>query len=187
MRFSLFNLLIFSFSLAAQAEQVTIETKHATMVLEVENGKQPQYVYFGQKLSDFDLASLQTPRNGRMDAYPAYGMNCPAEAALAMKHADGNMSTELVVTGWETSPSPSYRRGTVTRITMKDTVYPMTVVLCYGAYEDEDIIETWAEITNGEAKTVTLTQFASCSLPIRRGNVWLSHFYGSCANEARLV
>ena len=179
--------MLLATSLMAQAEQVTIETKRSTMVLNVENGKQPQYVYFGQKLSDFDLASLQTPRNGRMDAYPAYGMNCPAEAALAMKHADGNMSTELVVTGWETSPSPSYRRGTVTRITMKDTVYPMTVVLCYGAYEDEDIIETWAEITNGEAKTVTLTQFASCSLPIRRGNVWLSHFYGSWANEARLV
>ena len=171
----------------AQAEQVTIGTKHSTMVLEVENGKQPQYVYFGQKLSDFDLANLQTPRNGRMDAYPAYGMNCPAEAALAMKHADGNMSTELVVTGWETSPSPSYRRGTVTRITMKDTVYPITVVLCYKAYEDEDMIETWTEITNGEAKPVTLTQFASICLPIRRGNVWLSHFYGSWANEARLV
>ena len=103
--------LLLGASLMAQAEQVTIETKRSTMVLNVENGKQPQYVYFGQKLSDFDLASLQTPRNGRMDAYPAYGMNCPAEAALAMKHADGNMSTELVVTGWETSPSPSCRRG----------------------------------------------------------------------------
>ena len=77
MRFSLFNLLIFSFSLAAQAEQVTIETKHATMVLEVENGKQPQYVYFGQKLSDFDLKNLQAPRNGRMNAYPLrYGLSC---------------------------------------------------------------------------------------------------------------
>ncbi len=88
MRFSLFNLLIFSFSLAAQAEQVTIETKHATMVLEVENGKQPQYVYFGQKLSDFDLKNLQAPRNGRMNAYPAYGMDCPAEAAIAVTHAE---------------------------------------------------------------------------------------------------
>ena len=68
MKLSLFSFLIFSFSLAAQAEQVTIETKHATMVLEVENGKQPQYVYFGQKLSDFDLKNLQAPRNGRRTA-----------------------------------------------------------------------------------------------------------------------
>jgi len=180
MKFSLLNLLIFSFSLAAQAEQVTIGTKHSTMVLEVENGKQPQYVYFGQKLSDFDLKNLQPPRNGRMNAYPAYGMDCPAEAAIAVTHADGNMSTELFVTGME-------KQDGIVRIILKDPVYPTTVALCYKAYEDEDMIETWTEITNGEAKPVTLTQFASICLPIRRGNVWLSHFYGSWANEARLV
>ena len=162
------------------AKQVVVQTKNATMVLDVENGRQPQYVYFGQKLSDFDLAHLQPPRNGRMDAYPAYGMNCPAEAALAMRHADGNMSTELFVTGCE-------KQDGVVRITLKDPVYPTTVVLCYKAYEDEDMIETWTEISNGEAKPVALTQFASLCLPIRRGNVWLSHFYGSWANEARLV
>ena len=150
------------------------------MVLEVENGKQPQYVYYGAKLSDYDLLHLQKPRNGRMDAYPAYGMNCPAEAALAMTHADGNMSTEMVATDMQT-------QGDIIRIILKDPIYPTTVALCYKAYQDEDMIETWAEINNGEAKPVTLTQFASIALPIRRGNVWLSHFYGSWANEARLV
>ena len=172
--------MLLAVSMSMQAKQVTIQTKNTTMVLEVENGKQPQYVYYGAKLSDYDLAHLQTPRNGRMDAYPAYGMNCPAEAALAMKHADGNMSTEMIVRGMET-------KGDVTRITLSDPIYPTTVTLCYKAYQDEDMIETWTEIQNGEAKPVTLTQFASIALPIRRGNVWLSHFYGSWANEARLV
>ena len=176
----IFAMLLAASLQVAQAEQVTIETKHSTMVLEVENGKQPQYVYFGQKLSDFDLKNLQTPRNGRMNAYPAYGMDCPAEAAVAVTHADGNMSTELFVTGLE-------KKDGITRITLKDPVYPTSVALCYKAYEDEDMIETWTEITNGEAKPVTLSQFASICLPIRRGNVWLSHFYGSWANEARLV
>ena len=78
------------------AEQVVIQTKNTTMVLNVEGNKQPQYVYFGTRLSDYDLQNMQLPRNGRMDAYPAYGMNCPAEAAIAMRHADGNMSTVLV-------------------------------------------------------------------------------------------
>ena len=95
----IFAMLLTASIQTAQAEQVTIETKHSTMVLEVENGKQPQYVYYGQKLSDFDLKNLQAPRNGRMNAYPAYGMDCPAEAAIAVKHADGNMSTELFVAG----------------------------------------------------------------------------------------
>lgn len=164
----------------AWAKQVVIQTKNTTMVLDVETGKQPQYVYYGAKLSDYDLQNLQSPRDGRMDAYPTYGMNCPAEAAVAMTHADGNMSTELFATDVTT-------QGSVTQITLKDPKYPVQVVLCYQARFDEDMIETWTEIKNGETKPITLTQFASCSLPIRRGNVWLSHFGGSWGNEARLI
>ena len=179
-KFLFFALLVAS-AQTAMAEQVTIQTKNTTMVLNVDQGKQPQYVYYGAKLNDYDLAHLQTPRNGRMDAYPAYGMNCPAEAAIAMRHADGNLSTELQATGSIT------HEGMITRIWMKDPVYPITVALCYMPRPEEDMIETWTEIQNGESKPVTLTQFASICLPIRRGDVWLSHFYGSWANEARLV
>ena len=164
----------------ASAEQVVVQTKNTTMILNVDEGKQPQYVYFGAKLSDSDLQHMQRTHGGRMDAYPAYGMNCPAEAALAMTHADGNLSTALIATG------DVEQEGAITRIRMKDPVYPITVDLCYMARPEVDMIETWTEIKNGEAKTVTLTQFASICLPIRRGNVWLSHFYGSWGNEARL-
>ena len=164
----------------ASAEQVVVQTKNTTMVLNVDEGKQPQYVYFGAKLSDSDLQHMQRTHGGRMDAYPAYGMNCPAEAALAMTHADGNLSTALIATG------DVEQEGAITRIRMKDPVYPITVDPCYMSRPEVDMIETWTEIKNGEAKTVTLTQFASICLPIRRGNVWLSHFYGSWGNEARL-
>ena len=176
----LFLAILLAAGSMSRAEQMVVQTKNTTMVLDVENNKQPQYIYYGTRLSDYDLQHLQLPRNGRMDAYPAYGMNCPAEAAIAMRHADGNMSTQLFV-------SDMKKEGDVTKITLKDPKYPVSVVLCYKAYFEEDMIETWTEISNGEAKPVTLTQFASCALPIRRGNVWLSHFYGSWANEARLV
>jgi len=177
-----FFALLMACAQTAMAEQVTVETKNTTMVLNVDKGKQPQYVYYGARLSEAELQHLQRSAVfGRMDAYPAYGMNCPAEAALAMTHADGNMSTELLATGSIT------QEGMITRIWMKDPVYPITVALCYMPRIEEDIIETWTEIQNGESKPVTLTQFASICLPIRRGEVWLSHFYGSWANEARLV
>ncbi|SEV99286.1 alpha-galactosidase [Prevotella aff. ruminicola Tc2-24] len=179
MKKTLFLALLMLSSQMAEAKQVTVQTKNMTMVLNVDEGKQPQYVYFGAKLSDYDLAHLQAPRGGRMDAYPAYGMDCPAEAALAMRHADGSLATELVATGVE-------QQDGVTRIHLKDTVYPVTVDLCYKGYQDVDMIETWTEIRNGEAKPVTLTQFASCCLPIRRGNVWISSFYGSWGNEGIL-
>ena len=178
------KLLFFAFLMAgaqtAMAEQVTIQTKNTTMVLNVDEGKQPQYVYYGTKLSDYDLQHLQSHGAGRMNAYPAYGMDCPAEAAIAMRHADGNMSTQLVATG------QVKHEGMITRIPLKDTVYPVTVNLCYMPRPEVDMIEVWTEIENGEAKPVTLTQFASICLPIRRGNVWLSHLYGSWGNEARL-
>ena len=173
-----FALLLLS-SQMTEAKQVTIQTKNMTMVLNVDEGKQPQYVYFGAKLSDYDLTHLQNPRGGRMNAYPAYGMDCPSEAALAMRHADGSLATELVATGVE-------QQDGVTRIHLKDTVYPIAVDLCYKGYQDVDMIETWTEIKNSEAKPVTLTQFASCCLPIRRGNVWISSFYGSWGNEGIL-
>ena len=176
----LFLAILLAASSMSRAEQVVIQTKNTTMVLDVENNRQPQYVYYGARLSEYDLQHLQLPRSGRMNAYPAYGMNCPAEAALAMTHADGNLSTELVATG------AVKQDGQITRISLKDRVYPISVDLCFKAYQDVDMIETWTEITNGEAKPVTLTQFASCSLPIRRGNVWLSSFYGSWGNEAIL-
>ena len=167
----------------AFAEQVVVQTKQMSLVLNVEKGKKPQYVYFGSRLSEADLSHLQMPVGGRMDAYPAYGMNAPAEAALAMRHSDGNMSTDLTVTGVERLKNEG---NTITVIHMRDVVYPVNVDLKYMEYRDVDMIEVWAEITNNEKQTVTLTQFSSAMLPIRRGNVWLSHLYGSWANEGRL-
>ena len=170
----------------AQAEQVVVKTRNTSLVLDVEKGRQPLYVYYGPSLSSQELTQLQQPRNGRMEVYPAYGMNAPAEAALAMRHADGNLSTTLVCEGYEQGEVVD-EGNFVTCITLKDPVYPITVELNYKAYVNEDVIEAWTEIKNGEKQAVTLTTFASAMLPIRRGDVWLSHFYGSWANESRLV
>ena len=49
------------------------------------------------------------------------------------------------------------------------------------------MIESWTDITNGEKKPVTLTQFYNPLLPVRRGNVYWTHFNGSWASEAQLV
>ena len=181
MKFKSIALLMMTVAMPAMADQVSVSTKGMQMVLDVENGQQAKYLYFGSKLDSRDMAQLSVTANGRMDAYPAYGLNTPAEAAFAMRHADGNMSTALVATGYDTQQEAN---ATVTRIHLKDAVYALTVDLCYRAYNDVDMIEVWTEITNGEKGTVTLTNFASAMLPIRRGNVWMSHLSGSWASEA---
>ena len=183
MKFKLLLALLFMGSAAANAEQVVVQTRSISMVLNVEKGVQPQYVYFGSRLNAADLKNLSVPSGGRMDAYPAYGMNCPAEAALAMRHSDGNMSTALVATG------VSYKQdgnATITIIHLKDPVYNIKVNMYYRAYNDVDMIEAWTDVKNDEHGAVTLTEFKSAMLPIRRGDVWISHLYGSWANESQV-
>ncbi len=184
MKKSLLSLILLFCCGMMAAGPVTIETKNISLVLSADNGQTPRYMYFGKRLKAGDAGRLQAPANGRMDAYPAYGLNIPAEAALAMRHTDGNMSTALQTTGVETKTEA---HATVTTIHLKDPVYPVNVDLNYRAYNDVDMIETWTEITNNEKGTVTLTTFASGMLPVRRGDVWVSHLYGSWGNEARLV
>ena len=183
MKFKSIAFLLMTIAMPAMAEQISVNSKGISLVLDVENGKPAQYLYFGTKLNNLDLANLKVASNGRMDVYPAYGLNTPAEAALAMRHSDGNLSTALVATGSEVKNEGN---TTVTTIHLKDPVYNLKVDLKYRSYNDVDMIETWTEIANGEKGTVTLTTFASAMLPIRRGDVWMSHLSGTWAAEAQL-
>ena len=164
--------------------QIRVATPNTEMILKAEVGSQPKIQYFGNRLSDQDLANLQAAGVPGYNAYPAYGFHCAGEAALALTHADGNMSTVLVVESVTQNDEPA---ATVTRIKLKDTVYPLYVTVCYRAYKDVDMIETWTEIENLEKKPVVLTRFDSGCLPVRFGDVWLSHIHGTWANEGRLV
>ena len=176
-------LVLMTVALPAMAEKVSVNTKSMSLILDVENGKPAQYLYFGTKLNPNDLQNLKVATDGRMDAYPAYGLNTPAEAALAMRHNDGNLSTALVAMGCDVKNEGN---ASVTTVHLKDPVYNIKVDLKYRAYNDVDMIEAWTEILNGEKGTVTLTTFASAMLPIRRGDVWMSHLSGTWAAEGQL-
>ena len=177
--------VILSMAAAVSAmAQIRVATPNIEMILDAQAGGQPKIQYFGSRLSDGDLANLQAAGVPNHNAYPAYGFNCASEAALALTHHDGNMSTVLQVESVSQIDEPSAK---VTRIRLKDTVYPLYVTVCYRAYQDVDMIETWTEIENLEKKPVTLTHFDSGYLPVRVGDVWLSHIHGTWAAEGRLV
>ena len=178
-----FLILLFAVALTASA-QIRIATPNTEMVLKAEQGKTLQIQYFGARLSDADLANLQAAGVPNHNAYQPYGFNCASEPAFAATHCDGNMSTVLTVESVSKTEEPA---AEVTRIRLKDTVYPLYVTVCYRAYNDVDMIETWTEIENLEKKSVTLTRFDSGYLPVRVGDVWLSHIHGTWAAEGRLV
>jgi alpha-galactosidase len=80
-----------------QAAVVQVNTPHLSLILQADPGKAPQYLYFGSSIHAQDVAQLSLPNNGRMDAYPAYGLNPQSEAALSVRHADGNLTTSLAI------------------------------------------------------------------------------------------
>ena len=165
------------------AQNVCVSTPNTSLLLSAPAGGELRILYYGEKLAEADLKTYEGDR-GMDAAYPVYGLTCITETALAVTHADGNLTTEMVVDQVATSDDDT---STKTVVRLKDKVYPFYVNVCYRAYHDVDIIEAWTEITNGEKKPVVLTQFASAYLPIRRGEVWLSHLHGSWANEGQLV
>ena len=164
--------------------QIRIATPDIELILKADVGGGVQIQYFGERLSDVDAANLGASGVPNHNAYPAYGLWCASEASLGVTHSDGNMSTSLRVESVDRTDEPSAQ---VTRIRMKDTVYPFYVTVCYRAYKDVDMIETWTEIENLEKKPVVLTRFDSGYLPIRLGDVWISHLHGTWANEGLLV
>jgi len=169
---------------SVKGETIEIATPHTSLVVEAKEGGELKQLYFGGRLSLTDLASLPDAGGSAFPAYPVYGMACQGESALAARHADGNMSLEMEVVNVEKTTEGN---ASLIKVRMKDKVYPFYVDVCYKAYADVDMIETWTEISHGEKGTVTLSQFASGYLPVRRGRVWLSSLYGSWANEGRLL
>ena len=170
-------------SLAAMA-QVRVTTPETEMVLKADAGSDLKVLYYGARLSDADVAGIEAAGAAWVDAYPAYGFHCAGEASIGVTHADGNMSTVLKV---DTVSQSQENGAQITRIRLKDTVYPFYVTVCYKAYQDVDMIETWTEIENLGKKAVTLTRFDSGHLPVRVGDVWISHLHGTWAAEGRLT
>lgn len=181
------NILVIAFTVVAgvmssMAEEIKLLTPHNALVIEATQGQSPQIIYYGSR--EALLIPPISEKAGKGLLYPVYGINTPGETALSVTHADGSLTTQLVVEGVE---SKSEDDALLTVLHLKDTLYPFYVDICYRAYSTVDMIETWTEITNKEKSTVDLSQYASAYLPVRVGNVWLRHLYGSWANEARLV
>lgn len=166
----------------AWADDISVSTPQTTLLLSYTEGQPLHFAYYGERVEQttdvYDAYSMWE------DAYPAFGRGLLDPTALSVTHADGNMSTELVATGHEEKQEAN---ATLYTIHLRDKLYPLTVDLYYRAYNNADVIETWQTITNGEKKPVTLLQYASVCLPLRRGNVWASHMHGTWASEAELT
>lgn len=170
-------------SITLSAEVVDISTANTTLLLDATKGKTLNFLYYGDRLSAADADAVKASGYSKTQAYPAYGKAITAETALAVEHADGCLTLDLVV---DNVAKEKVNGADVTTVTLKDAVYPFAVDVKYRTYPDAEVIETWTEITHREPGDVTLEKYASGYLPIRYGNVWISQLHGAWANETQL-
>lgn len=168
--------------LPLQAKDIYVNTPNTTLLLNASEGQPLHVSYYGARIGNaaevYDAYSLWEP------AYRAFGAGCQEQPCLSVRHADGNMSTELTYIG---DTERKEENANVYVVKMKDKLYDFTVDVCYRAYQNCDVIETWTEIETQEKKPVTLLQYASGSLPIRQGDVWVCHQHGTWGAEAQLT
>lgn len=167
----------------AYAKDIKVDTKNSTLLLKADEGQPLHVSYYGSHLNG-DINQVYAAYSIWEEAYPTFGGETMKRTALSVKHFDGNMSTEMVVTG---STEKADADGTLYTINLKDNVYNFNVDVCYRTHTTSDVIETWTVIHNNEKKPIELQQFASGFLPIRQGNVWIQHAHGSWGSEGELT
>ena len=166
----------------AQAWQgeVTIETPNMQMMLHAQEGQDLRMAYFGAR-----TATMQQLRDAGDDlnfpALPAFGtVDATHLSALQVQHADGDQNLELQVTAYDKQDEGD---ATVHTFTMQDKLLPFTVRVCFKAYRNVDMIETWTAIEHREKTAVSLRRYDSGHLTVRRGDVWVTHLHGDWAAE----
>ena len=102
------------------------------------------------------------------------------EPALAITHADGNMSTYLYFQGVEQKPVEG---GAETIITLADKEYPVTVKLHYVAYPKQSVIKAWSEVTHKEKAPITLWRYASTMLYFKSAKYFVTTYHSDWAKE----
>lgn len=182
-RFYLFVLLtVVSLpALWAWDNHILISTPRTSLLLYAEKGNSLRFQYFGDKITSEQIPHIYSSGNGlNRPAYPVFGASCSQTPALQVEHASGDWTLDMVTENIETRTVENARQ---TVITLVDKLYPFIVKLYYKAYDNVDMIETWAEISHTEKKAVTLKRFDSGHFLLSQGDVWISHMHGSWASE----
>lgn len=177
---------------ALNAQTVRVSTQNTDLVLKVSPKGRLYQVYYGDKLknvADYDNITWNTyaASDGAVstrghEVYAASGNEDYFEPAVAITHADGNMTTYLYYKGVETKAIDG---GTETIITLQDNKYPDTVKLHYAAYDKENVIKAWTEISHNEKSPVTLWRYSSTMLYFDASKYFVTTYHSDWAKEGQ--
>lgn len=166
------------------AKDYLISTPNTSLLITATPGEKSRFQYYGSRISENEIQGIYDSGLALgAESYPVFGVNTPGERAMAVTHADGNMSLDLAV---EEVKQYTAEDGEITEIRMKDLIYPFILKQIFKAYKGTDIISTWVEVENNGKKALTLYRFASAFFPVHRGDNWMTHFHGFWGAESTM-
>ncbi|CAF1050117.1 unnamed protein product [Adineta steineri] len=175
---------------------IPIETEDTALVIRVNQNRDPLLVYIGKRLcNSTEYASIPSfdakQRNGDYSgqysaAYTPSGTRNLLEPAIQVIHADGNPSLDLKYVSHKQDMVNGSSAIILTKIQLKDPVYPFEVILYYKAYYKENVIEQWTSIRHTETDVVRLQKYSSANLYLSSAHsYYLTHFHGDWAKELK--
>lgn len=179
-------------SATVNAQTIRVSTDKTDLVLKVSPKGRLYQTYLGDKLknaADYDLISWNTyaASDGAVttrghEVYAGSGNEDYFEPAVAITHADGNMTTYLY---YKSSETKNINGGTETIVTLQDDKYPVTVKLHYAAYAKENVIKTWTEISHKEKSPIILWRYSSTMLYFNAPKYFLTSYHSDWAKEGQ--
>lgn len=177
--------LVLTSAKANNKHDILISTKKTSMLIEATPGNPLRFLYYGSILTADQVVEIRSSQNNlQRSAYPVFGTDLIMEPAVQIVHADGNMTLDFYTKGYKSS---NVDGGVLTEVTLADRYYPLEMKVFYRTRIAEDIIEQWTEIIHKEKKAVELRRFDSAYMPVRRGDVWISHLHGTWSSENTLT
>lgn len=178
--------------MASAQKTIRVSTDKTDLVMQVSPKGRLYQVYLGDKLknpSDYNhlkwdvyAASDGSVCQRGHEVYATSGAEDFFEPAVAVTHADGNMTTYLY---YLSSEEKAISGGVETIITLKDKVYPLTVKLHYAAYPKENVIKAWSEISHKEKAPIALWRYSSTMLYFKANKYFVTNYHSDWAKEGQ--
>ena len=182
-------LLLLSSQVNAQNVNISIETRNNALVLQADDKKNLNTIYFGKKLSssdEYEIIPSQFKQSSEYtsvlnSAYTASGSKSLLEPAITVTHSDGNNSLDLRYVSHNVKKESD--DVSLLSIILKDPVYDFQVTLYYKSYYKDDVVEQWSVIKHKEKGNVLLQKYASANLYLKAGSFYLNQYHGDWAKE----
>lgn len=169
-----------------------LQRENVTYGMELDEKDRLRHVYFGgclPRTEDFpDASSYYFPFEhpdgpGLRFEYPAWGSLYYREPCLKATFADGVRDTRLVYR------EHRIEEGEVPElvVVLQDPHYPLWVDLYYRLFEEQDLVERYAIVTNEGTEQITLEEVLSAVWHVPRGSDYrLTHLAGQFAGETNI-